>query len=91
MVQGVMVLGTVVGYVLVSWGPVVAELVLGIAAAEPPEAHVHGLENSIDHGVVGDANGCRVIALDGQAGLRPYYFCEIVLKGYHSSGSDEEA
>ena len=76
---------------MVPWFPVEAELVLRIAAAEPPERHVHGLEHFIDHGVVGDANGCRVIALDGQAGLRPYYFCEIVLKGYHSSGSDEEA
>ena len=44
---------------------------MGIAAAESPEAHVHGLEHFIDHGVVGDADGGRVVALDGRAGLRP--------------------
>ena len=84
-------LGTVVGSVLVSWGPVVAELVLGIASAKPPEAHVHGLEYFINHGVVGDANGGRVVTLDGRSGLRPTNFCESVSKGYHGFGADEEA
>ena len=60
MVQEGMMLGTVVVYVLVSWSPVVAEFVLRIAAAEPPEAHVHRLEHFIVHSVVGDANGIRV-------------------------------
>ena len=64
---------------------------MGIAAAESPEAHVHGLENFIDHGVVGDAGGGRVVALDGRAGLRPSHLCESVLKGYHGFGAYEEA
>ena len=64
---------------------------MGIAAAEPPEAHVHGLEHFIDHGVVGEADGGRVVSLDGRAGLRPAHFCEIVSKGYHGFGADEEA
>ena len=66
---------------LLSWGPVVAELVLGMAAAEPPEARVHGIEHFVDHGIVGDADGGRVVTLDGQVGLRPAHFYESVLKG----------
>ena len=43
MVQGGgVILCTVVGQVLVSWCPVVAEVFLGVAASEPPDAHVHG-------------------------------------------------
>ena len=57
-----------------------------IAAAEPPERHVHRLEHFIDHGVVGDDGGGRVAALDGRAGLRPAHFCESVSKGYHGFG-----
>ena len=64
---------------------------MGIAAAEPPEAHVHGLEHFIDHGVAGDANVGRFVTLDGRSGLRPSHFCESVLKGYHGFGADEEA
>ena len=60
-------------------------------AAEPPEAHVHGLENFIDHGIVGDSDGGSVVALDGRAGLRPSHFYESVSKGYHGFGADEEA
>ena len=46
-------LGTEVSQVLVSWFPVVAEVFLGVAASEPPEAHVHGLEHFVYHGFVG--------------------------------------
>ena len=35
-------LGTLISQVLVAWCPVVAEVFLGVAAAEPPETHVHG-------------------------------------------------
>ena len=49
MVQGGVMLGTVVSQVLVSWCPVVAEVFLGVAASEPPEAHVHGLEYFVHH------------------------------------------
>ena len=76
---------------MVSWGPVVAELVLGIAAAEPPEAHVHILEHFVDYGVAGDTNVGRVFALGGQAGLSPTNFCESVSKGCHGFGADDEA
>ena len=66
-------------------------MVLGVAAAEPPEVHVHGFEHLFQHGFVGDANGSGVVALDGQGGLRPAHFHEIVSKGYHGFGKDKEA
>ena len=62
-----------------------------IASAEPPEAHVHGLENFVYHAIVGDADGSRVFALDGRVSLRPSHFYESVFKGYHGFGSYEEA
>ena len=91
MVQGGMMLGTVVSQVLVSWSPVVAEVFLGVAASEPPEAHVNGLENFVHHGFVGDACGSGVVALNGRGGPRPTHFNEIIPEGYHGLGSDEEA
>ena len=91
MVQGGMMIGTVVGKVLVSWCPVVAEVFLGVAAAEPPEAHVHGLEHFVHHGLVGDASGGGVVALNGRGGLRPDHFHESVAEGHHGFGADEEA
>ena len=60
-------------------------MVLGVAAADPPEAHVHGFEHFVHHGFGG------VVALDRQGGLRPAHFHESVLKGYHGFGADEEA
>ena len=84
-------LGTVVGQVLVSWCPVVADVFLGVEAAEPPEAHVHGLEIFFHHGLVGDASGGGVVALNGRGGLGPYHFDESVPEGYHGLGADEEA
>ena len=47
-----MILGTVVSQVLVSCCPVVAEVFLGVAALEPPEAHVHGLEHFFQNGLL---------------------------------------
>ena len=84
-------IGTVVSQVLVSWCPVVAELFLGVAASDPPEAHVHGLEHFVHHGLVGDASGGGVVALNGRWGMRPAHFDESVSKGYHGLGADEEA
>ena len=52
MVQGGMMLGTVFSQVLVSWCPVVVEVFLGVAASEPPEAHVHGIEHLVHHGLL---------------------------------------
>ena len=83
MVQGGMMLGTAFGQVLVSWCPVVAEVFLGVAAAEPTEAHVHGLENFVHHGLVGNSSGGGVVALNGRGGLRPAHFNESVSEGYH--------
>ena len=82
---------TVVGKVLVSWCPVVAEVVLGVAAAEPPEAHVHGFEYFVHHGLFGDDYGGGVFTLDRRGGLRPAHFHESVSKGYHDFGADEES
>ena len=68
MVQGGMMLGTVVSQVLVSWCPVVAEVFLGGAASDPPEAHVHGIEHFVHHGFVREACGSGVVALNGRGG-----------------------
>ena len=91
MVQGGVMLGTVVSQVLVSWCPVVAEVVLGVEVAEPPDAYVHGFEHLVHHGFVGDACGSGVVALNGREGLRPAHFDESVPEGYHGLGVDEEA
>ena len=91
MVQGGMIIGTVVSQVLVSWCSVVAEVFLGVSASEPPEAHVHGLEHFFHHGFVGDACGSGVVALNGRGGLRPAHFDESVPEEYHGLGVDEEA
>ena len=91
MVQVGMMLGTVVVQVLVSWCPVVAEVFLGVAALEPPEAHVDGLEHFVHNRLVGDASGGRVVALNGKGGLGPAHFNESVTEEYHGLGADEEA
>ena len=91
MVQEGIMLGTVVSQVFVSWCPVVAEVFFGVAASEPPEAHVHGLEHFVHRGLVGDACGGGVVVLNGRGGLRPAHFDESVPEGYHGLGADEEA
>ena len=83
-------LGTVVSQFLVSWCPVVAEVFLGLAALDPPEAHVHGLEHFFfHHGLVGDVSGGGVVVLKGRGGMRPAHFNESISKGYHGLGADE--
>ena len=84
-------LGAVVRQVLVSWCPVVAEVFLGVAASEPPEAHVHGLARFVHHGFVGDACVSGFVALNGGGGVRPAYLDESVPEGYHGLGTYEEA
>ena len=64
---------------------------LGVAASEPTEAHVHGLEHFFHHGLVGDTSGGGVVALNKRGGLRPAHFDESVSEGYHGLGTDEEA
>ena len=71
MVHGGVMLGTVISQVLVAWCPVVAEVFLGVAAAEPPETHVHEFEHLVHHGLVGHACGSGVVALNGRRGLWP--------------------
>ena len=68
MLQGGVILGTVFSQVLVSWCSIVAEVFLGVAASEPPEAHVHGIENFVHHCFVGDACSRGVVALNGRGG-----------------------
>ena len=91
MVQGGVMLYTVVGQVLVYWCPAVAKVFLGVAAPEPPEVHVHGFEHLVHHGIVGDASGCEVVALNERGGLMPAHFHESGFEGYHGFGADEEA
>ena len=91
MVQGGVMLGTVVGQVLVSWCPVVSEVFLVAASSDPPEAHVHGLEHFVHYGLVGDARGGGFVALNGRGGMWPAHFDESVSEGYHGLGPDEEA
>ena len=84
-------LGTVVGQVLVFCCPAVVEVFLEVAASEPPEAHVHGLEHFLHRSLVGDASSGRVVALNRKGGLGPAHFYESVSEGYHGLGTDEEA
>ena len=86
-----MILGTVISQVLVAWCSVVAEVFLGVAASEPPEAHVHGFEHLVHHGLVGDACGSGVVSLNGRGGLRPAHLDESVTEEYHGLGAYEEA
>ena len=80
---------TAVSQVLVAWCPVVAEVLLGVTASEPPYTHVHGVEHLFHHGLVGDACGSGVVALNGRGGLRPAHIYESVPEGYHGLGADE--
>ena len=82
--------GGVVGKVGGAWTPVVAELALGFAAAEPPKAHVHGLHFLSYECFVGYAQGCGVVCLDGGLGLRPTHLDEGLAERDHFFGTDEE-
>ena len=53
--------------------------------------NVHIFEIFFHHGLVGDASGSGVVALNGRGGLRPAHFHESVSEGYHGFGADEEA
>ena len=50
MVQVFLMLCTVVGQVLVSWCPLVADVFLRVAASEPLEVNVHIFEIFFHHG-----------------------------------------
>ena len=64
-IEGRMIFGALVSLVEVARGSVEAELALDIAAAEPVEAHVHGLCLFGDNGLVGDSNGGGLVGLEG--------------------------
>ena len=53
-----MVLGAVVGQFGGTWSPIVAELILRIAAADPVETYVHQLGASGNDGVVCETSCC---------------------------------
>jgi hypothetical protein len=66
MVRRTMMFGPIVGSVVGSWTPVVAELVfLGVMAPQPVELHVHCFGASWLNVVGDDAMGCAVVGLDG--------------------------
>jgi hypothetical protein len=71
-----MCLGWVVSVVSRPWSPLVAELTLGFAAAEPPEVHVHGFHLFGDDGFVGNTKCCGVVGLNWRLGLRSAHFLE---------------
>ena len=82
--------GRVIRMVEGAGGPVVTKLALGFAAAEPPEAHVHGFHFARDDSLVGYAKGCSVIGLDGRFWLRPTHFNKGVAERDHFFGTDVE-
>ena len=71
--------------------PVVSKLSLGFPAAEPPEAHVHGLHFFCYDGFVGDTQGGGVVCLDGRLGLWPTHFNEGLAERNHFFGANEES
>ena len=52
------VLGKVIGFVVLSWGPLNFKLALAYTVSDPPEAHVHGFGAFRFDCVVGYAFGC---------------------------------
>ena len=75
-VDGWVVFGVIVGQVATAFVPVEAELFLGFAASEPPQAEIHGLGFPWNDGEVGNANCSGVVCLDRSAGLWPTQFVE---------------
>ena len=81
MVQGGVMLGTVISQFLVTWCPVVAKVFLGVAASESPEAHVHGFEHLVHHGLVGDTCSSGVVALNRRGGCGQPISMRLFLRG----------
>ncbi len=76
-----MMFGPIVGLVVGSWTPVVAELALVVTALQPVESHVHCF-GALWSNVVGeDAMGCAVVRLDGCGRLLVAHLFEEVLHG----------
>ena len=81
MVNRSMVFGAEIPLVFCSWGPVKSELVLGFAAVDPPQAHVHGFDVLDYSSEVGDANSSIFFSLQGRLGLCPSHFDKSVAQG----------
>ena len=64
---------------------------MGFAAAEPPQAHVHGFYVLCYGGEVGDANISSVVIFQGFLRLRPSHFYESVTQGGHFLGGNIES
>ena len=60
-----MVLGDIVSLVFGSRSPVDDELLLADAIVDPVETHVDGLGAFLLDLAIGEADGCRVVGLDG--------------------------
>ena len=76
-----MMFGPIVGSVVGSWMPVVAELVLGVMALQPVELHVHRFGASWLNVVGDDVMGCAVVSLDRCGRLLVAHLFEEVLQG----------
>ncbi len=83
------VFGVVVGPVLGARIPVIANLILGCTAMEPPKLHIHHLGPAGDNNFVGNPRCCRVIHLDRNFWLGPTHGNEGLAVGNHFSCSDE--
>ena len=61
-----------------SLGPLYLELSLAHAIADPPETHIRSFGVFGFYGVVGDAGGGGVVAVDNSGGLRPAQFFNVL-------------
>ena len=88
LVNGRIVFGAVIPLVIGSWGPEESELALGFAAADPPQAHVHGFYAIGYGGEFGDANSISVVSLQGSLRLRLFHFYGSVAQVYYLLGGN---
>ena len=90
MVHRWMVLGPVIRFVGRARPPVISELALGVAAAEPVETHVHRPEGLGEDYVVEDPVSGGIVGLDGGSRLRVAHFHEGRANGNSCFGVDEQ-
>jgi hypothetical protein len=81
MVRRTMMFGPIVGSLVGSWMPVVAELALGVTVLQSVESHVHHFGAAWLNVVGDDAMGCAVVGLDGCGRLLVAHLFEEVLHG----------
>ncbi len=75
-VGGAMVFGPVVSFFCGSGTPVIFEMFLVFAVAEPPIVHVHGFGSSGENVVGDNAKGSAIVSLDGSRWLLVSHFLE---------------